>query len=49
MKAIILVHSDRAKYLLFVKPISFDTQAWANEHRASLKLLQVVRVIEEVA
>jgi hypothetical protein len=49
MKAIILVHHDGSRLLAFVTSVDFDTQAWANDRRDVFALLQVVRVVEDVA
>lgn len=49
MKALIFIMSDGSRFLSRVVPAGFDTQAWANARAQSLQLLQVVRVVEEVA
>lgn len=47
MKAIIAVHSDGARHLLFVAAVDFDTQAWAETRRKAFALLGVVKIVEE--
>lgn len=45
-KAIIAIHSDGSRHLLFVAPVDFDTQAWAQSRRQAFAMLDVVRVTE---
>lgn len=47
MKAIIAVHSDGVRHLLFVVAEAFDTQAWAETRRKAFALLGVVKIVEE--
>lgn len=49
MKALIFIMSDGSRFLSRVVPIDFDTQTWANSRADSLKFLEIMRVIEEVA
>lgn len=47
MKTIVLVCHDGARTLAFVVPVDFDTQTWADARRESLRLIGVVKVVEE--
>jgi hypothetical protein len=48
MKALIAVFSDGQRYMLTVVPAEFDTQKWANERAESFRMLEIVRIIEDV-
>jgi hypothetical protein len=47
-KAINLIHADGTRTLAFIRPMNFDTQAWANKRIDSFKLLNIVKVEEEI-
>ena len=48
IKTITLVHGDGSQYLALIVDENMDTQRWAQSRAASLALLGVVRVVEEI-
>jgi hypothetical protein len=48
MKAVSIETAEGVRSLCFVVPHDFDTQAWAESRRGTFRILNIVRVVEEI-